>query len=234
MYCCRCGRSRWRTSQCSWPGRPPASRGASTTHDDVLRPGGLDSAPSARRRGTTRRRARLPGACARVIAATRRISRCYLGDGLLVYFGYPQAHEDDAQRAVRAGWGSRGGRTIEQPSRRRARGVTGRRESAATPGRGDRGGGGASQGEELALGETPNSPPACKPWPPDTLVIGGLAHQLLGGACACASSGHPASQGRRDADRGFRRARRERRAPRSNPSEHVTALVGREHELGAA
>ena len=27
----------------------------------------------------------------------------YLGDGLLVYFGYPQAHEDDPQRAVRAG-----------------------------------------------------------------------------------------------------------------------------------
>ena len=26
----------------------------------------------------------------------------YLGDGLLVYFGYPKAHEDDAQRAVRA------------------------------------------------------------------------------------------------------------------------------------
>jgi len=28
-----------------------------------------------------------------------------LGDGLLVYFGYPQAHEDDAQRAVRTGLG---------------------------------------------------------------------------------------------------------------------------------
>jgi hypothetical protein len=27
----------------------------------------------------------------------------YLGDGLLVYFGYPQAHEDAAQRAVHAG-----------------------------------------------------------------------------------------------------------------------------------
>ena len=27
----------------------------------------------------------------------------YLGDGLLVYFGYPRAHEDDAARAVRAG-----------------------------------------------------------------------------------------------------------------------------------
>src|SRR4029077_6266233 len=27
----------------------------------------------------------------------------YLGDGVLVFFGYPQAHEDDAERAVRAG-----------------------------------------------------------------------------------------------------------------------------------
>src|SRR5262249_59070380 len=27
----------------------------------------------------------------------------YLGDGVLVYFGYPVAHEDDAERAVRAG-----------------------------------------------------------------------------------------------------------------------------------
>jgi class 3 adenylate cyclase len=26
-----------------------------------------------------------------------------MGDGVLVYFGYPQAHEDDAKRAVRAG-----------------------------------------------------------------------------------------------------------------------------------
>ena len=27
----------------------------------------------------------------------------YMGDGVLIYFGYPQAHEDDAERAVRAG-----------------------------------------------------------------------------------------------------------------------------------
>jgi class 3 adenylate cyclase len=37
------------------------------------------------------------------------VSRCdgfvakYMGDGVLVYFGYPQAHEDDAEQAVRAG-----------------------------------------------------------------------------------------------------------------------------------
>src|SRR4029450_2528528 len=29
----------------------------------------------------------------------------YLGDGLLVYFGHPVAHEDDARRAVHAGLG---------------------------------------------------------------------------------------------------------------------------------
>ena len=29
----------------------------------------------------------------------------YMGDGVLVYFGYPEAHEDDAERAVRAGLG---------------------------------------------------------------------------------------------------------------------------------
>jgi class 3 adenylate cyclase len=32
------------------------------------------------------------------------IAQC-LGDGLLFYFGYPQAHGDDAQRAIRIGLG---------------------------------------------------------------------------------------------------------------------------------
>ena len=36
-------------------------------------------------------------------AVFRRVRRKYMGDGVLVYFGYPQAHEDDAERAVRAG-----------------------------------------------------------------------------------------------------------------------------------
>ena len=44
-------------------------------------------------------------ACAEVIQRFDGHIAQYLGDGLLVYFGYPQAHEDDAQRAVRAGLG---------------------------------------------------------------------------------------------------------------------------------
>jgi class 3 adenylate cyclase/predicted ATPase len=42
-------------------------------------------------------------ACGAVIQRFDGYIAQYLGDGLLVYFGYPQAHEDDAQRAVRAG-----------------------------------------------------------------------------------------------------------------------------------
>ena len=43
--------------------------------------------------------------CAEVIERFDGHIAQYLGDGLLVYFGYPRAHEDDAQRAVRAGLG---------------------------------------------------------------------------------------------------------------------------------
>src|SRR5256885_7999780 len=42
-------------------------------------------------------------ACAEVIQRFDGYVAQYLGDGLLVYFGYPQAHEDDARRAVRTG-----------------------------------------------------------------------------------------------------------------------------------
>src|SRR5262245_48540141 len=43
------------------------------------------------------------GICASAVARFGGYLAKYIGDGLLVYFGYPQAHEDDAQRAVRAG-----------------------------------------------------------------------------------------------------------------------------------
>ncbi len=42
-------------------------------------------------------------ACVAVITRFEGHVAKYLGDGLLVYFGYPLAHEDDAARAVRAG-----------------------------------------------------------------------------------------------------------------------------------
>jgi Adenylate and Guanylate cyclase catalytic domain len=43
--------------------------------------------------------------CATVIGRFEGHLARYLGDGVLVYFGYPQRYEDDAQRAVRAGLG---------------------------------------------------------------------------------------------------------------------------------
>jgi class 3 adenylate cyclase/tetratricopeptide (TPR) repeat protein len=42
-------------------------------------------------------------AVAEVVAGFGGYVAKYMGDGVLVYFGYPQAHEDDAERAVRAG-----------------------------------------------------------------------------------------------------------------------------------
>ena len=41
--------------------------------------------------------------CVRVLQRYEGFVARYIGDGILVYFGYPFAHEDDAERAVRAG-----------------------------------------------------------------------------------------------------------------------------------
>ena len=43
--------------------------------------------------------------CTEVIQRYAGYTAQHLGDGLLVYFGYPQAHEDDPQRAVHTGLG---------------------------------------------------------------------------------------------------------------------------------
>src|SRR6478752_662686 len=42
-------------------------------------------------------------ACARITLAYDGFLADFRGDGILVYFGYPRAHEDDAERTVRAG-----------------------------------------------------------------------------------------------------------------------------------
>jgi class 3 adenylate cyclase len=41
--------------------------------------------------------------CAEVVARYEGHVGNYIGDGILAYFGYPKAHEDDALRAIRAG-----------------------------------------------------------------------------------------------------------------------------------
>src|SRR6202046_5450535 len=41
--------------------------------------------------------------CASLIERNGGFVAKYMGDGVLAYFGYPQAHEHDAERAVRAG-----------------------------------------------------------------------------------------------------------------------------------
>ena len=76
----------------------------------------------------------------------------YMGDGVLVYFGYPQAHEDDAERAVRAGVeliAAVGGLKTHAPLKTRIGIATGLVVV------GDLIGSGAAQ-EQAIVGETPN------------------------------------------------------------------------------
>src|SRR5690349_12405109 len=42
-------------------------------------------------------------ACLRAVDRFGGFTAVYSGDGMTVYFGYPRAHEDDAQRAVHTG-----------------------------------------------------------------------------------------------------------------------------------
>ena len=101
-------------------------------------------------------------ACAKVIARFEGHIAQYLGDGLLVYFGYPLAHEDDAQRAVRAGLGIVEALGQLNTCLAQERGAPGRAPGVHTGlvVVGEVGGG--TRQEQLALGETPTWRPACK------------------------------------------------------------------------
>jgi class 3 adenylate cyclase len=125
--------------------------------------------------------------CAKVIARYDGHIAQYLGDGLLVYFGYPQAHEDDAQRAVRAGLGMI--EALGQLNTRlaRERGVSLTVRVGIHTGLvvvGDIGGG--TRHEQLALGETPNLAARLQGIAvPNTLVVSVATFQLLGGFFPC-------------------------------------------------
>jgi class 3 adenylate cyclase len=174
--------------------------------------------------------------CAKVIARFDGYIAQYLGDGLLVYFGYPRAHEDDAQRAVRAGLGM-----IEAVGQLNTRLAQERRVQLAMrlgihTGLvvvGDVGGG--TRQEQLALGETPNLAARLQGIAaPNTLVISAATFQLLGGFFACQPLGTPPLKGQTQPLAVYRvlyesmaRSRLE-----AAGSTGLTPIVGREQEIG--
>jgi predicted ATPase/class 3 adenylate cyclase len=135
--------------------------------------------------------------CAKVIARFEGYIAQYLGDGLLVYFGYPQAHEDDAQRAVRAGLGMVEALGQLNTRLERERGVRLAVRLGIHTGLvvvGEMGGG--ERQEQLALGETPNVAARLQGIAaPNTVVISAITLQLLGGFFACQSLGTPVLKG---------------------------------------
>jgi class 3 adenylate cyclase/predicted ATPase len=101
----------------------------------------------------------------------------YMGDGVLVYFGYPQAHEDDAERAVRAGLEliqALGALKSSAPLQTRVGIATGLVVV------GDLIGSGAAQ-EQAVVGETPNLAARLQGIAePDMVVIAESTRKLLG------------------------------------------------------
>ena len=174
--------------------------------------------------------------CAKVIARFEGHIAQYLGDGLLVYFGYPLAHEDDAQRAVRAGLGMVEALGQLNVRLKQDRGVElavrlGIHTGLVVVGEV---GGGARQ-EQLALGETPNLAARLQGIAaPNTVVISAATVQLLGGFFACQSLGTPSLKGLAQPLEVYRvlyestaRSRLE-----AAGSTGLTPLVGREQEMG--
>jgi class 3 adenylate cyclase len=110
-----------------------------------------------------------------------------LDDGLLVYFGYPQAHEDDAQRAVRTGLG------IVEAIRSLNTGLEQEKGISLAIRLGIHTGlvvvgemGGEGRQEQLALGETPNIAARIQGLAePDTLIVSEATYRLIQGYFDC-------------------------------------------------
>src|SRR5438552_2141325 len=125
-------------------------------------------------------------ACTAVIARFEGHVAQYLGDGLLVYFGYPQAHEDDPSRAVRAAL-----EIVEAIERSNVRPRPDVDERLAVRVGihtglvvvGEMGGGGRH--EHLALGETPNLAARLEGLAPaNTVVVSAVTARLVHGTFA--------------------------------------------------
>ena len=136
-------------------------------------------------------------ACRKVIARFDGHIAQYLGDGLLVYFGYPRAHEDGAQRAVRAGLGII--EAVEQlnTALSEKHGVSLAVRLGCHTGLVVVGDEVAGTGhDDIVLGDTPNIAARLQGVAePNTLVISALTHQLLLGLFAYESLGTPPLKG---------------------------------------
>ena len=115
----------------------------------------------------------------------------YLGDGLLVYFGYPQAHEDDAQRAVRTGLEllaaipTLNTRLVQDQGVRLAVRIGIHTGLVVV---GEMGSGGRH--EHLALGDTPNLAARLQGLAaPDTVVLSDTTARLVQGYFVCQDLG---------------------------------------------
>src|SRR5215510_868504 len=125
--------------------------------------------------------------CATVIQRFEGHIAQYLGDGLLVYFGYPQAHEDDAQRAVQTGLGMVEAIGTLNTGLEHAQGLrlavrVGIHTGLVVIGEI----GGEGRQEQLALGETPNIAARLQGLAqPDTVVISDRTARLVEGYFTC-------------------------------------------------
>ena len=118
--------------------------------------------------------------CADLITSAGGFVARYMGDGVLAYFGYPQAHEHDAERAVRAGLA-----LVEAvPKLKTAAGVPLQVRVGIATGLvvvGDLIGAGAAQEHEV-VGETPNLAARLQALAePGTVVISSSTRRLTGG-----------------------------------------------------
>jgi class 3 adenylate cyclase len=115
---------------------------------------------------------------AEVVAGFDGFVAKYMGDGVLVYFGYPRAHEDDAERAVRAGLG-----LIDAVGRLDVKSVKLQARVGIATGLvvvGDLIGQGSAQ-EQSVVGETPNLAARLQALAePDAVVIAAGTRRLVG------------------------------------------------------
>jgi len=158
----------------------------------------------------------------------------YLGDGLLVYFGYPQAHEEDAERAIRAGRDVLRGLELLSARVEAQHGVPIAARVGIHTGPvvvGEMGGG--KKKETLALGDTPNIAARLEAFAePGTVVISDATLRLVSGLFVTEDRGTPELKGISEPIRVHKVLQPSGVTSRLDRASTLTPFVGREQELG--